>query len=99
LAILATFLRPVFSASRVQHVSDLHLKLALRPHHVWKYGRIQPATAEIRRGKRRRRRKKKPQDKNIMVCSIPYGDHKYRRLLQLATYTNLSDALSAQFLQ
>jgi len=33
------FLRPVFAASRVQHVSDLHPKLALRPHHVWKYGR------------------------------------------------------------
>jgi len=36
---LATFLRPVFSASRLQHVSDLHPKFALRPHHVWKYGR------------------------------------------------------------
>jgi len=36
---LATFLRPVFSASCKQHVSDLHLKFALRPHHVWKYGR------------------------------------------------------------
>jgi len=36
---LATFLRPVFSASRVQQVSDLHLKFALRPHNVWKYGR------------------------------------------------------------
>ena len=36
---LATFLRPVFSASCVQHVSDLHPKFALRPHHVWKYGR------------------------------------------------------------
>ena len=35
---LATFLRPVFSASRVQQVSDLHLKFALQPHHVWKYG-------------------------------------------------------------
>jgi len=33
------FLHPVFSASRVQQVSDLHLKFALRPHHVWKYGR------------------------------------------------------------
>jgi len=31
---LATFLRPVFAASRVQQVSDLHLKFALRPHHV-----------------------------------------------------------------
>jgi len=27
------------SASRMQHVSDLHPKFALRPHHVWKYGR------------------------------------------------------------
>jgi len=36
---LATFLHPVFSASRVQQVSDLHLKFALRPDHVWKYGR------------------------------------------------------------
>ena len=33
------FLRPVFSLSRVQHVSDLHSKFALRPHHVWQYGR------------------------------------------------------------
>jgi len=48
------FLRPVFSASRVQHVSDLHLKVALRPHHgsmVY----IQATTAEIRRGKKERR--------------------------------------------
>ena len=33
------FLRPVFSASRVQHISDMHSKFALRPHHVWKYDR------------------------------------------------------------
>jgi len=33
------FLRPVFAACRVQQVSDLHPKFALRPHHVWKYGR------------------------------------------------------------
>jgi len=43
----------VFSASRVQQVSDLHLKFALRPHHVWKYGR-RPICggwdSEIRRG-------------------------------------------------
>jgi len=32
-------LHPVFTASRMQHVSDLHLKFALRPHHMWKYGR------------------------------------------------------------
>ena len=35
----ASFLRPVFPASRVQHISDLHSKSALRPHHVSKYGR------------------------------------------------------------
>ena len=34
------FLRHVFLASRVQHVSDVHSKFALRPHHVSKkYGR------------------------------------------------------------
>jgi len=33
------FLHPVFSASRVQHISDMHSKFALRPHHLWKYGR------------------------------------------------------------
>jgi len=32
-------LRPVFPASHVQHISDLHYKFALGPHHVWKYGR------------------------------------------------------------
>ena len=32
---LATFLRPAFPSSRVQQVSDLRLKFALRPHHVW----------------------------------------------------------------
>jgi len=35
----ASFLRPVFAASHVQHMSDLHSKFALRPHHVQKYGR------------------------------------------------------------
>jgi len=33
------FLRPVFPASHVQHISDMHSKFALRPHHVSKYGR------------------------------------------------------------
>jgi len=28
--------RPVFPASRVQHISDMHSKFALRPHHMWK---------------------------------------------------------------
>jgi len=36
---LATFLGPAFAASRVQHLSDLHSKFAIGPHHVSKYGR------------------------------------------------------------
>jgi len=35
----ASFLCPVFPASRAQHISDLHSKFALGPHRVWKYGR------------------------------------------------------------
>jgi len=37
--LFASFLRPVFPASRVQHISDLHSKFAPRPHHVYKYGK------------------------------------------------------------
>ena len=36
---LAIFCILYFSASRVQYISELHSKFALRPHHVWKYGR------------------------------------------------------------
>ena len=36
---LSSFLRPVFSASRVQRISDLLSKFALRPNHVPKYGK------------------------------------------------------------
>jgi len=39
MAIFGDFLHPVFSASCVQHISDMHSKFALRPHHVWKYVR------------------------------------------------------------
>jgi len=35
----ASFLLALFPASRVEHISDLHSKFALGPHHVWKYGR------------------------------------------------------------
>jgi len=36
---IAIFLCPVCPASRVQYVSDMHSKFALKPHDVWKYGR------------------------------------------------------------
>ena len=46
------FLRPVFAANRMPHISDMHSKFALRPHHVWKYVDIQSPTAEIRQGEK-----------------------------------------------
>jgi len=46
-------LRPVFVASRVQHVSDMHSKFALMSHHVSNMVDIQSATAEIRREKKK----------------------------------------------
>jgi len=58
---LPTFFRPVFSASRVKHVSDLHPKFALRPHHVWKYGRHPICDVwnyQIRRGKKKEERRR-----------------------------------------
>ena len=52
----ASFLRPVFPASLVQHISELHSKFALRPHHLCRsMVDIHSATAEIRRKKRRRK--------------------------------------------
>ena len=47
------FLRPAFAAGRVQHLSDLHLKFALRPH-LGSMADTKSATAEIRRGKKER---------------------------------------------
>ena len=71
--IFGDFLRPVFSASRVQHVSDVYPKFALRPHHVWKYGRHQTSNLRrLRLGEEKKKiesdRQKKPQYENIMAC-------------------------------
>jgi len=52
------FLRPVFPVSRVQHVSDLHPKFALRHTMCGSMAAIQPAAAEIRRGKKEERRER-----------------------------------------
>ena len=53
------FLRPAFPASHVQHISDLHSKFALGPHHVWKYGDIQSVATEIRQGKKERKKERR----------------------------------------
>jgi len=57
--IFAVFLRPVFSASRLQHVSDLRLKFALSHTMCGSMVDIQSATAEIRRGKKKKERRRK----------------------------------------
>ena len=54
MAIFASFLRPVFPASRVQQVSDLHYKFALSTM-CGSMADIQSPTAEIRRGKKEKR--------------------------------------------
>jgi len=54
--IFGDFLRPVFSASRVQHVSDLHRKFATTCASTVD---IQSVTSESRRGKKRKKKKKK----------------------------------------
>jgi len=72
---LTTFLCIAFPANRVQHVTDLHLKFALRPHNVWKYG-TPSATAEIRRGKMKERRRKKKNEEETAgqkYNGLPYS--------------------------
>jgi len=67
--IFGDILRPVFPASRVQHVLDLHLKFAVKPHHVWKYGK----TSNLRR---LRLGEKKKEDRNKKIeetTGLPYS--------------------------
>ena len=60
----------------MQHISDMHSKFALRPHHVSKYGLvdIQSATAEIRRGIKKERQIETT-GKNTMSASAAQGGH------------------------
>jgi len=50
---MATFC-PAFPASHTQHVSDLHYKLTLGPHHVTSMVDNQSTATEIRRGKKKK---------------------------------------------
>jgi len=53
----ASFLHPVFSASHVQYISDLHSKFALRPHHcveLWQTFNLRP----LRLGEEIKKKKK-----------------------------------------
>jgi len=67
------FLCPVFPASRVQHISDLHSKFALGPHHVWKYSiDIQSAAAEIWRGKKEEEDRRLKETTGQKYNGLPY---------------------------
>jgi len=68
---LANFLHPVFVASRVQHVSDLSLKFALRPLCA-SMADIHSATAEIRRGKKEEEERKKEETTGQKYNGLPY---------------------------
>jgi len=55
----------------VQHISNLHPKFALRPHHVWKYGRHPICDGENRRGEKRR--KKIEETTGLKYNGLPYS--------------------------
>jgi len=63
------WLTPVFSASRMQQISDMHSKFALRP--CGSMVDIQSPTAENRREKKKKEEERqKPQLQNIMTCPL-----------------------------
>jgi len=64
---MAVFLRPVFAASRVQRISDLHSKFALRPHHVPKYGKHPSNLRPLRLGEEKKKKKKKEERNRMKI--------------------------------
>ena len=91
---LATFLRPVFSVSRVQHISDLHPKFAVGHTMCGSMADIQSATAEIRRGKKElemwanAQRDGRPPNVGGALCSTPQSlaTFEVRRVIQRPLY-------------
>ena len=80
------FLRPVFQASSVQHISDMHSKFTLRPHRVRSMVDIQSATDEIRRGI-----KKIERTRNVGQCPQHDGrpaEYRWRPLFNAANFAD-----------
>jgi len=67
---LATFLHPVFSATRMQQVSDLHLK-ATPCVEVWQTSSLWRLRLGEKKKKKEERKKNKQQDENMVVYPIP----------------------------
>ena len=67
-------LGPVFSASRVQRVSDLHPKFALRPHHVWNLEVWQTSNLRrLRLGEGKKRKIEEEETTGQKYNSLPYS--------------------------
>jgi len=68
------FLHPVFLASRMQHIADMHSKFALKPHIMCEsMVDIQSPTAEIRRGKTKEERRRKIETTGQKYNGLPYS--------------------------
>jgi len=61
------FLRRAFPARRVQHISDMHSKFALSPHHVSKYGRHPICERPLRLGEEKKT-ETTGQTYNVRIC-------------------------------
>ena len=73
MAIFGDFFASCISASRVQHISDLHSKFALMPHHLCQsMVDIQSPTAVIRRGEKEEERRKKIEITGQKYNGLPY---------------------------
>jgi len=66
------FLRPIFPASRVEHISDMHSKFALGHTMCRSMADIHSATAEIRRGKRKKEERKKEETTGQQYNGLHY---------------------------
>jgi len=66
--IFGDILHPVLSASCMQHISNLHSKFALRPHHVWKYGRHPVCLQQLRIGEEKKKELECGPMPNVMVA-------------------------------
>jgi len=73
MGIFGDVLHPAFSASRVQHVSDLHPKFALGPQHVWKYVRQTSNLRRLRLGEEKKKKEEEEETTKQKYNGLPYS--------------------------
>ena len=62
-------LGPAYPESRVQHISDLHSKFALGPHHVSNYGRLLSILRPLRLGEEKKKEGNRTKY-NVRICYV-----------------------------